>query len=96
MPNLPYVLIIHEVADYPAWKLAFDAAAGIRKAAGEVRYQVLAYDRDPNHIVHFSQWRTLDVARAFFESEEVAEIRRKAGVKTPEFIYLDQLDEGVL
>ena len=37
MPNLPYVLIIPEVADYPAWKLAFDAAAGIRKAAGEVR-----------------------------------------------------------
>jgi hypothetical protein len=34
--NLPmqYVLIIHEVADYPAWKKVFDDAADIRREAG--------------------------------------------------------------
>ena len=50
----PYVLILHEVADYPAWKVIFDNAAGIRKAAGEISYQVLKYDTDANRIVHFS------------------------------------------
>ena len=93
---MPYVLIIHDVADYLAWKAIFDAAAGIRHEAGEIAYQVLKYDTDPNRIVHFSQWRSLDDARAFFESDRLVEIRARAGVKTPEFIYLEQLESGVL
>ncbi|KQY44260.1 antibiotic biosynthesis monooxygenase [Rhizobium sp. Root483D2] len=93
---MPYVLIIHEVADYCAWKSVFDAAAGIRRAAGEIAYQVLKYDTDPNRIVHFSQWRSLRAARDFFESQKLIEIRAKAGVKAPEFIYLDQMESGVL
>jgi len=48
---LQYVLIIHEVADYPAWKTVFDEAAGIR---------------------------------------------HDAGVKAPQFIYLEQLEAGSL
>jgi heme-degrading monooxygenase HmoA len=91
-----YVLIVHEVEDYPAWKTIFDGAAGIRKAAGERRYQLLRYDRDANRVVHFSQWVSLDNARRFFESAEVAEIRRKAGVKAPEFIYLEEIEAGSL
>jgi hypothetical protein len=31
---MDYVLIIHAVKDYPAWKTVFDEAAGIRKAGG--------------------------------------------------------------
>jgi heme-degrading monooxygenase HmoA len=93
---LQYVLIIHEVKQYAAWKVAFDAAAGIRKTAGEISFQVLAYQADPNKIVHFSRWSSLDNARRFFESAVVAEIRRKAGVKAPEFIYLEELDSGNL
>ena len=41
---MQHVLIIHEVADYPAWKKVFDGAAGIRKDAGERSYQVLKYE----------------------------------------------------
>jgi heme-degrading monooxygenase HmoA len=92
----PYVLIIHEVADYPAWKAIFDQAAGIRKIAGEIRYQVLRYDTDANRIVHFSSWSSLDHARQFFESPELVEIRIKAGVKAPAFIYLEEIENGVL
>ena len=44
-------MIIHEAADYPAWKQVFDAAASIR---------------------------------------------REAGVKSPDFIYLEQLESGAL
>jgi len=91
-----YVLIIHEVADYEAWKKVFDAAADIRKAAGEIRYHLLTYDTDKNNVVHFSQWSSLDNARRFFESPEVAEIRRKAGVKAPVFNYLHELERGDL
>jgi hypothetical protein len=37
---MQYVLIIHEVETYTAWKAVFDQAAGIRKQAGEISYQL--------------------------------------------------------
>ncbi len=93
---MQYVLIIHEVADYPAWKKVFDAAAGIRRDAGERSYQVLKYETDANKIVHFSAWTSIADAKAFFESPKLVQIRREAGVKSPEFIYLEQLEAGTL
>lgn len=93
---MQYVLIIHEVESYPAWKAVFDQAAEIRRNAGEISYQLLRYDNDANSIVHFSQWSSLDNARQFFESPELVEIRKQAGVKAPEFIYLQEIERGVL
>ncbi|MFA5016312.1 MAG: antibiotic biosynthesis monooxygenase [Methylobacter sp.] len=93
---MEYVLIIHEVEDYAAWKKIFDEAALIRKSAGELSFQVLNLDNNPNKIVHFSKWSSISNAKAFFESEKLVEIRKQAGVKAPEFIYLEQLEEGVL
>ena len=93
---MQHVLIIHEVADYTAWKTVFDNAAGIRKEAGERSYQVLKYESDPNKIVHFRVWTSIAAAKAFFESERLVEIRKQAGVKAPEFIYLDELEHGIL
>ena len=93
---MQHVLIIHEVEDYPAWKAVFDNAATIRKDAGERSYQVLKYENNPNKIVHFSAWTSLADAKAFFESPRLVQIRNEAGVKAPEFIYLDQLEAGEL
>lgn len=93
---MPHVLIIHEVADYAAWKIIFDRAAGIRKEAGERSYQVLRYENDPNKIVHFSVWTSTAAARSFFESPRLVEIRKEAGVKAPDFIYLEELAAGTL
>lgn len=93
---MDYVLIIHEVENYEAWKKIFDGAAAIRKEAGEQSYQVLKYPDERNKIVHFSRWQSLAGAREFFESPELVEIRLGAGVKAPQFIYLNQIEEGVL
>ncbi|AXQ29980.1 antibiotic biosynthesis monooxygenase [Solimonas sp. K1W22B-7] len=93
---MDYVLIIHAVQDYAAWKKVFDEAAPIRKAAGERSYQLLRDEHDPNRIVHFSQWQSLAGARDFFESARLVEIRRQAGVEAPEFHYLQGLEAGVL
>ncbi len=91
-----HVLIIHEVESYPAWKVIFDQAAVMRKQAGEISYQLLRYDSDANNIVHFSKWSTLENARRFFESPELIQIRQKAGVKAPNFIYLDEIEQQIL
>ena len=89
-------MIIHEVADYLAWKKVFDGAAVIRQEAGERSYQVLNYENDPNRIVHFSLWTSHHDARRFFESPRLVQIRQEAGVKAPEFIYLEELEAGTL
>ena len=93
---MSHVLIIHEVADYPAWKGVFDGAAGVRHEAGERSYQVLRYETDADKIVHFSVWTSTADARRFFESPRLVQIRQEAGVKSPEFIYLEQLEAGTL
>ena len=93
---MDHVLIIHEVEAYPAWKKIFDQAAAIRKQAGELSYQLLSYDNDANNIVHFSEWTSLSDARNFFESPKLIEIRKKAGVKAPNFIYLKEIERGML
>ncbi|TAK89899.1 MAG: antibiotic biosynthesis monooxygenase [Burkholderiaceae bacterium] len=93
---MEHVLIIHVVKDYLAWKSVFDNAASLRKDAGEQSYQVLKYDDNPNTIVHFSRWASIAKAKAFFESPQLVEIRKQAGVEAPQFIYLHKLEEGVL
>jgi hypothetical protein len=57
---------------------------------------VLKYEHDPNKIVHFSAWTSITDAKAFFESPRLVKIRQEAGVKAPDFIYLEQLEAGVL
>jgi len=91
-----YVLIIHEVESYSAWKAVFDGAAELRKQAGEISYQLLRYETEANQVVHFSRWSSLAAARAFFESPRLVESRKQAGVKAPEFIYLHELEQGTL
>jgi len=96
MDGNQFVLIIHEVADYTRWKQVFDQAAGIRKEAGEMSYQLLKYAGESSQIVHFSAWSSHQSAIAFFESRELVKIREEAGVKQPVFIYLEGLETGNL
>jgi heme-degrading monooxygenase HmoA len=93
---MPWVLIIHEVADYTAWKGVFDDAAELRRQAGEQRFQVLRAQDEANRIIHFSEWSSLDAARHFFASPQLERIREQAGVRSPTFLYLEELDGGVL
>jgi len=93
---MDYVLIVHAVKDYPAWKKIFDDAAILRKEAGEEMYYVLHAENDSNRIIHFSRWASIAKAKAFFESPRLVEIRRQAGVEAPEFNYLHLLERGDL
>jgi len=91
-----YVLIIHEVEDYEKWKVVFDDAAQIRREAGEIAYQLLTFDDEGQQIVHMSRWTSLKTAKAFFESPKLIEIRRIAGVRAPQFHYLNLIEAKTL
>lgn len=56
----------------------------------------LREEHNSNKIVHFSSWSSLAKARSFFESEQLMEIRRQAGVEEPQFLYLHALEHGTL
>jgi quinol monooxygenase YgiN len=93
---MQYVLIIHRVRNYLAWKRVFDQTASTRVRAGEFSYQLLRNRDDPARIFHFARWRSLAAARRFFESSEVAAIRQDTGAEAPEFVYLTELESGSL
>lgn len=88
------VIVIHRVDDFDWWKQHFDAAAELRRDGGETSYEVLRADGERNVVVHQATWTSLDAAREFFESPEVVEIRRAAGVQAPTFLYLTVADPG--
>ena len=93
---MQYVLIIHEVENYAEWKKGFDKASTIRKEAGELSYQVLSYKNDPNKIIHYSQWISHEKAQALLEAEKRIALRKELGVKEPDFIYANQIEQGIL
>jgi len=91
-----FVQVTHKVDEYEAWKKGFDQAHDLRKSAGEIEYQIFRYDSDPNIVVHCSKWQSKEQAKLFFESDKVKDIRKNLGVHAPEFLYLDELERGVL
>lgn len=88
------VVVIHEVEDYSRWKAAFDDAADLRRIGGEVDFEVLQAADDAALVVHVATWTSLDDARRFFESDEIALVRTAAGVRAPTFLYLRRRDHG--
>ena len=45
----------------------------------------------------YPAWKMIfDQARRFFESPELVEIRKNAGVKAPDFFYLHEIEHGLL
>lgn len=77
---MDYVLIIHEVEDHAGWEKGFDQASALWKSTGEIQYQVLEFENEPNKVVHFSRWASFQQAKDFFESNQVQEIRQRLGV----------------
>jgi heme-degrading monooxygenase HmoA len=88
--------IMHEVEDYSSWKAVFDHAAGIRKEAGEIVYQLLHYDRDANTIVHLSEWPSLHNARRFFESPELSRSGKNGRRPIPQVYLPPGIERGGL
>lgn len=92
---MPHVLILHNVDDCAAWNVVFDAAADIRRDAGERHDQVLRDECDPTRVVQVSAWPSLADARRFFQSPRWVRLRAETGVRAPEFIRLHMTEEGL-
>ncbi|MFY9560946.1 MAG: hypothetical protein WAQ52_11990 [Terriglobales bacterium] len=75
------VLVRHEVADYPAWKSAFESALDWRHKNGERGCRIFHSAGNTNDLTLLFEWESLETARAFMASEELRARMAKAGVK---------------
>jgi quinol monooxygenase YgiN len=73
-------IVRHEVADYAAWKRAFDGHAEARARAGIVGHAVNRSEKDPNMVVIYLQAESLDSLHAFAASPDVKKVMQAAGV----------------
>ena len=86
------VLIHHEVADYTAWKAAFDDSLDWRHKQGECSCRIFRSAGNVNDVNLFFEWESLEKARAFAASEELKNRMARAGVKgTPRVDFLTEV-----
>jgi len=86
-----YVMARHKVADYAKWRQGLDDAGIMRKSAGEKSTRIFRVVDDPNSIVVFMEWDSLENARKHLQSEKAQKARHEAGVlKPPEIFFLNE------
>lgn len=83
-------VLIHEAADYAAWKPVFDGHATTRAEAGIVGHAVNRSSENPNLVVVYLQAQSRDALQAFTQSADLKTTMQKAGVKGPPQIVFTQ------
>ena len=91
-------LVRHRVADYDAWKKAYDGFAPIQAEHGVLGHQVLRSIENPNDVIVTHTFDSHEAARAFFAMPELKETMNQAGVTADsvEISYFDEVESGTL
>jgi quinol monooxygenase YgiN len=91
-------LVRHRVADFDAWKKAYDGFAPTQAEHGVHAHQVLRSIENPNDVIVTHTFDSREAARAFFAMPELKEAMGEAGVKADsvEISYLDEVESGAL
>jgi hypothetical protein len=79
--RLPAAIVRHAVADFGAWKKAFDEHARVRTAAGIVGHAVNRGIDNPNLVVVYLQAESLEELRQFTASADLKDALKRAGVE---------------
>ena len=97
-PLPPAALIIrHQVADFDAWKVAFDDHEGARREAGCLGHHINRAKDDPNLVTIYLAIEDVDRAKAFAASDDVKKAMEDAGVTSaPEFNWTTPVREAVV
>lgn len=78
---MPVLRIDHKVADFDAWKQAFDSDPADRKGSGVRRYEILRAVDDPNHVIIDLELDTVEEAETLLASmREVWQVVEPAGL----------------
>ncbi|MBV8342315.1 MAG: cyclase [Gammaproteobacteria bacterium] len=78
----------HEVADYAAWRKAYNSFRATRMKMGVTAQAVYQSVDNPNDVLVTHDFASADQAKAFLSSEELKNAMQKAGVKGPPQIWI--------
>ena len=73
-------MLSHEVADFDAWKTAFDAHQGARAAAGMLGHHLNQAEGDPNSLTIWLAVAGVEAAKEFAASDDLKARMQEAGV----------------
>jgi quinol monooxygenase YgiN len=77
------MFVRHKVSDYGNWKRVYDEFASVRKENGVTRASVHRDANDADAIIVTHQFKDINTARAFADSEELKSAMANAGVSGP-------------
>ena len=84
----------HKVSDYGSWKRVYDEFASVRKENGVTGASVHRDANDPDTIIVTHQFRDVNAARAFADSEDLKSAMAKAGVSgRPEMWFAEDIEQ---
>ena len=91
-------LVRHPVADFDAWKLAYDGFAPIQAEHGVRAHQVLRSIENPKDVIVTHAFDSSDAARAFFAMPELKQAMSEGGIDADavEISYFDEVESGAL
>lgn len=75
------LFVRHDVADFATWKKAYDDFDDERAALGVTGHGVYRVEDDPNSVIIYHHFDSMDAARAFMGSERLREVMTAAGVR---------------
>ena len=78
---------------YEKWKAVFDESVPLRKAYGSRGVRVYRIIDKPNEVVILGEYEDLEKVRQLFQSQELREATKRAGVTVPPVVdFLDEED----
>ena len=91
-------VIRHRVADFDAWKQAYDGFAPVQAEHGVRAHQVLRSIDNPNDVTVEHTFDTREAAQAFMAMPELKEAMSEGGVDADavEISYFDEVENGAL
>jgi hypothetical protein len=91
-PDVSVLVIQHSVADFPAWKEAFDSDPAGRAEHGVIRHRIFRPADDPNRVVVNLEFRTLAEAGGFLALPALRAAWQNLGVEDLQTLILDEVE----
>lgn len=88
------MFVKHHVDDYNNWKRVYDSVAPLRKESGVTSASVYRDSSDPKTIIITHQFKDMNAAKSFADSEGLKSAMENAGVNGhPEFWFGEDLEK---
>ena len=84
-----------KIKNYEQWKQGNDASAKLRKASGEISFQVFRNVDDPNTVTVLSAQKSAEKVQAFLDSPDLKARMKAAGIiEMGRMLIMEQMDSG--